>query len=86
MATHLKDTSVSRKLVFAATHLLPDLPNLWGITVEFVTAGEVERNAIDAVTAKCLIDNIETFDKYALKMDDCLSSTRAGWVGTNIKY
>ena len=83
IATHLKDLSVLRKLVFAATHLPPDLPNLWGIAVEFATAGKVERNTIDAVTAKCLIDNIEAFDKHALKKDDCLLQELVGWVPTS---
>ena len=54
IATYLKDVSVLRKLLFAATHLPPDLPNRWGIAVEFATTGEVKCNDIDVKTAKSL--------------------------------
>ena len=67
IATYLKDVSVLRKLLFAATHLPPDLPNLWGIAVEFATAGKVSRNDIDVKTAKSLLENIEVFDREAQK-------------------
>ena len=55
----------------------------WGIAVEFTTSGKVERNAIDAVTAKCLIDNIGAFDQHALKKDDCLLKELVEWVPTS---
>ena len=83
LATYLKDLSVLRKLLFAATHLPPEMPNMWGIAVEFATVGKVERNAIDAITAKSLIDNIEAFDRCALRKDDCLLKELVGWVPTS---
>ena len=83
IATYLKDLSVLRRLLFAATHLPPELPNMWGIAVEFATIGKVERNAIDAVTAKSLIDNIEAFDRCALRKDDSLLKELVGWVPTS---
>ena len=81
IAGYLKDLSVLRKLMFAATHLPPELPNIWGIAVEFATAGKV--NAIDAMTAKSIIDNVEAFDKCALKTDDCLLKELVEWVPTS---
>ena len=80
LATYVKDVSVLRKLLFAASHLPPDLPNLWGIAVEFATAGKVKHNEIDAKTAKSLLDNIEAFDRDALKK----SNEGAHRVGTNV--
>ena len=72
LTAYVKDVSVLRKLLFAASHLPPDLPNVWGIAVEFATAGKVKRNDIDAKTAKSLTDNIVAFDRDALKKDDHL--------------
>ena len=43
----------------------------------------MEQNTIDAVTAKCLIDNIEAFDKHVLKKYDCLIQELVGWVPTS---
>ena len=82
IATYLKDVSVLRKLLFAATHLPPDLPNLWGIAVEFATTGKVKRN-INAKTARSLIDNIEAFDREALKKDDRLLKELVEWKPTS---
>ena len=70
-------------MLFAATHLPPDLPNRWGIAVEFATTGKVKRNDIDAKTAKSLIDNIEAFDREALKKDDRLLKELVEWVPTS---
>ena len=82
IATYLKDMSVLRKLLFAATHLPPDLPNLWGIAVEFATAGKVSCNDTDVKTAKSLLENIEVFDRKALKKDTCLLKELIEWVPT----
>lgn len=83
LAAYLKDVSVLRRLLFAASHLPPDLPNVWGIAVEFATAGKVKRNDIDAKTAKSLIDNMEAFDRDALKKDDHLMKELVEWVPTS---
>ena len=83
LTAYVKDVSVLRKLLFAASHLPSDLPNLWGIAVEFATAGNVKRNEIDAKTAKSLVDNIETFDRDALKKDESLMKELVEWVPTS---
>ena len=82
IATYLKDVSVLRKLLFAATHLPSNLPNLRGITVEFATAGKVSCNDIVVKTAKSLLENIEVFDREALKKDTCLLKELVEWVPT----
>ena len=57
LAHHLKDVSVLRRL-FAAINLLDEVPGLWGIVVEFATAGKVVHNLIDPETAAALMDTI----------------------------
>jgi hypothetical protein len=37
VSKYIKDVSVLRRLLFAVVHLPSDLPNLWGVAVEFVT-------------------------------------------------
>ena len=80
---YVKDLSVLRKLLFAATWLPTDLPNKWGIAVEFATAGKVKRNAIDPTIANGIVENIEGFDACALKKR-CLPSKRATRMDTII--
>ena len=55
ISKYLKDVSVLRKLLFAASHLPLDHPNRWGIAVEFATAGKVKSNVLDAKSAKSLV-------------------------------
>ena len=65
VANHLKDVSVLRRLLFASIQLPQELPNRWGIAVEFATDGKVKRNSIDTCTAAVLVENIMSFDKRA---------------------
>ena len=65
VAKQLKDVSVLRRLLFAASFLPSEMLNLWEIAVEFATAGKIQCNSIDADTAAALIENISTFDKKA---------------------
>ena len=80
IATHLKDVSVLRRLLFAATNLPSDLPNVWGIAVEFATVGKVKRNAIDPDTAQSVMENIASFDKCALNKDDAFLKELINWI------
>ena len=79
IAHHLKDVSVLRRLLFAATYLPHELPNFWGVAVEFATAGKVERNTIDRDTAAALIENIQSFDARAFHTDESLLQQLIGW-------
>ena len=39
ISKYVKNVSVARRLLFAVTNLPKDLPNLWGVAVEFATLG-----------------------------------------------
>lgn len=80
VANHLKDVSVLRRLLFASIQLPEELPNRWGIAVEFATDGKVKRNSIDTSTAAALVENILSFDKRAFDTDDSLMLELIGWV------
>jgi hypothetical protein len=79
LAHHLKDVSVLRRLLFAASNLPHDVPNFWGIVVEFATAGKVQRNSIDSDTAAALIDNVRSFDERAFESDATLVRELLSW-------
>lgn len=52
ISKYIKDVSVVRRLLFAVMNLPKDLPNLWGVAVEFATQGQESRNALSAEQAK----------------------------------
>lgn len=79
VAHHLKDVSVLRRLLFAASHLPREVPNFWGYAVEFATAGKVDRSSIDTDTAAALIENIQSFDGRAFETDESLIRQLIGW-------
>ena len=72
LSEHLKDVSVLRRLLFAATHLPREVPNHLGVAVEFATCGKVERNCITEDLARVIVENIECFDSTAFATDDHL--------------
>ena len=76
---HLKDVSVLRRLLFAASNLPDKVPGFWGIVVEFATAGKVQRNLIDPDTAAALMDNIHMFDECAFESDATLTRELLSW-------
>ena len=69
IAKYIKEVSVLRRLVFAAIHLPEDLPNLWGVVIEYATKGKKESSAITAEDAKMLAENIQEFDSKAFSTD-----------------
>ena len=79
VAQHLKDVSVLRRLVFAASNLPDEVPGFGGIVVEFATAGKVQHNLIDADTVAALMDNIQLFDERAFESDATLTRELVSW-------
>ena len=79
VAKHLKDVSVLRRLLFAARYLPLEIPNFWGIVVEFATAGKLHRNSINTATAAALIEIIHTFDEKAFDTDKTLLEQLNVW-------
>ena len=79
VADHLKDASVLRRLLFVATYLSRELPNFWGIAVEFATAGKAKSNAITPEMAEAIVENIHSFDANAFCTDKTLHQELIGW-------
>ena len=76
---HLKDVSVLRRLLFAASNLSEEVPDFWGIVVEFATKGKIQRNSINSDTAAALVDNIHSFDERAFESDASLTHELITW-------
>ena len=79
VAKHLKDVSVLRRLLFAASYLPREVPNFWGIAVEFATEGNVQRNTIDVGTAAAIVENIQLFDEKQFDTDRALIQQLSVW-------
>ena len=69
IAKYVKDVSVVRRLLFASASLPQDLPNMWGIAVEFATRGKESRNAVTPQQAKLLVENLRELDSLAFASD-----------------
>lgn len=82
VAKHIKDVSVLRRLLFAAKFLPRDMPNFWGVAIEFATAGKVDRSTVDPETAAALIENIHSFDERAFDTDEALTKELISWMPT----
>lgn len=74
-----KDTSVLRRFLFAAATLPPDLPNLWGVAVEFATRGKESRNVISPKQAQVFVENLHELDSAAFSTDKQLFKDLAGF-------
>ena len=72
VAKYVKDISVLRRLLFAVSQLPPDLPNKWGIAVEFATQGKESRNQISPEQVKVFVENIHELDSTAFQSDDVI--------------
>ena len=68
-AKYVKDTSVLRRLLFAAATLPSDLPDLWGVVVEFATRGKESRSAITTDQAKVFVENLHELDAAVFASD-----------------
>ena len=66
---HLSEVSVLRRLIFAVVHLPSDLPNLWGVAVEFATREYGCRDSLSAQQAKVLNENMRDLDAAAFATD-----------------
>ena len=69
VSKYIKDVSVLRRLLFAVAHLPTDLPNLWGVAVEFATKDQESRDSITKAQAKVLVENIQKLDALAFSTD-----------------
>lgn len=69
ISKYINDVSVLRRLLFAVIHLPQDLPNLWGVAVEFATNGKESRDAINAQQAQLFMENMRSLDVTAFSTD-----------------
>jgi len=58
VSRHIKDVSVLRRMLFAATYLPDDLPNYWLMLVEFGTLGK-NAGSIKIDEAKLLFQSMK---------------------------
>ncbi len=72
ISKYISDVSVLRRLLFAVVHLPQDLPNLWGVAVEFATKGKESINAINSQQAKMFMENMHSLDGAAFSSDSQL--------------
>jgi len=69
ISKYISDVSVLRRLLFAVVHLPKDLPNFWGVAVEFATKGKESRNAINSQQAQMFMENIHSLDNSAFSSE-----------------
>jgi len=79
VAAKLKDVSTLRRLLFATVHIPRDLPNFWGVVVEFATFGEVDRSRLGEDEARMLVENMEEFESRAFATDKVLLQELVGF-------
>ena len=51
------------------SHLPIDLPNLWGVALEFATKGQEHRSTLTAQNAQLLVENMQELDAMAFATD-----------------
>ena len=62
---HVREVSVLLRMICAATHLPPELPNRWKIVVDFGTCKMKASNSITPDKARVLLENLQDRDKEA---------------------
>ena len=72
VAAQLKDVAILRRLLFAVMHIPRDLPNFWGMVVEFATFGKVDHSSLGEYEVKMLVENLEVFESNAFATDRSL--------------
>ena len=69
---YIKDVSVLRRRLFAVSQLPQDMPNKWGIAVEFATQGKEGQNQITAEQVKVFTENMYVLDITAFQNDNII--------------
>ena len=69
ISKYIKNVSIVRRPLFAFTNLPKDIPNLWGVAVEFATWGQETRHTLNAEQAKLLVQNVQELDLLAFDSD-----------------
>ena len=69
ISKYIKDASVLRRLLFAVVNLPQDLPNFWGVVLEYATKGQESRSTVTAQQVQMLIENMQELDSMAFTTD-----------------
>ena len=69
---YIKDVSVLRKLLFATAFLSPQIPEFWGLVIEFATAGKSTASSLTPKQAKALAENIHLLNSSVFDSDEVL--------------
>ena len=72
IAKYIQDVSVLRRLLIAAVFLPPQLPQFWGLVVEFATAGNASKSLVTPEQVRVLTENIQTLNAAAFETDEDL--------------
>lgn len=72
IAKYIKDVSVLRRLLFAAVFLSPQLPEFWGLVVEFATLGKDSAQSVTPEQARVFTENIRLLNAKAFDTDEDL--------------
>lgn len=68
ISKYISDVSVLRRLLFAVAYLPSDLPDLWGVAVEFATRTKA-KSTITAAQARVFVENLQELDRVAFSTD-----------------
>ena len=69
LAKYMKDVSVVRRLLFAVVFLSSELPEYWGVVLEFATRGEISKSSITPEQIKAITENLQVFNATAFVTD-----------------
>ena len=69
VSKHISNVSVIRRLLFAVVHLPKELPQLWGVALEFATHGKESKESITPDQCRVLIENLKVLECEAFNTD-----------------
>ena len=72
ISKYIKDVSVLRRILFAASVLPPQLPQFWGVVVEFATLGNISAQSVTPEQARVFIENLHVLNAKAFDTDETL--------------
>lgn len=72
VTAQLKDVAILQRLLFTMMHITHDLPNFWGMVVEFATFEKVDHSSLGEDEVKMLVENLGVFESNALATDRSL--------------
>lgn len=68
----VNDVSTLRRMLFAAANLPPQIPNYWGVILDFATQGKTKSSDLTQEQVRVLMENLKLLDKEAFHSDEQL--------------